>query len=163
MALTALLVVRAKTKMLQNRQNGFSLIEVLIVLLIAGILLSFSIYSVNLLDKQRQNSLITQLQNQISSVKHKAQMLNFLMRIRHIVEKDSQRIVVEYFNVEQRVWLLDKNIKSVQLTDEKIDINTPFIDIRANGFITQSTLCVNDECVEIGQLVDNNAFQNTTP
>lgn len=157
MVLTELLAGLVKTKMSKNKQNGFSLIEVLIVLLIAGILLSFSIYSVNLLDKQRQNSNITQLKNTVHSIQRKVQMLNFKMRMRAIVEKQKQKIIIEYFNIEKRAWLTDNTIKMISLKDENINTDVVFIEFHPNGFITDGIFCIDNECVNIAKLVQERA------
>lgn len=141
--------------MLENRQNGFSLIEVLIVLLIAGILLSFSVYSVNLLDKQHQNSTITQLKNNINSIQRKAQMLNFPMRIRHITEEKNQKIITEYFNANKRAWLLDSTMNIVALDNDSFSMSTPFIEVRPSGFITQGTFCIDDKCENVAELAQD--------
>ncbi len=150
MAKMVLLAEVGKMPISGNNQHGFSLLELLIVLFIAGILLSFSVFSVNLLNKHNQNSVITQLQNQVQSAQHRAKMFNFLMRIRLYedeADEDRQRIVTERFNfnfdIDKQKWVTESEIP---LTDEVVTMTSPFIVINPNGFITDGEICINEQC-----------------
>lgn len=145
----AQLAEQARMRILENNQYGFTLIELLIVILIIGVFANFSVYSVNLLDKHEQNLTTNQLTSQIQSARHKAQMFNFSMRINLIENKGDQQIVVEYFDPFKRAWRVDGNIEKITLTkQDTVLMDVPFININANGFITDGQICINDECLQ---------------
>ncbi len=150
MAKTALLAGQVRMPTLGNNQRGFTLIELLIVILIVGIVSSLSVYSVNLVSQQTQNSFVTKLQNQVQSARHKAQLYNFSMRIRLLEEgkdNETQQIIVEYFDVDKQIWRLDTKLDKITLSNQQtILMDQPLIEIGANGFITDGQICIDDEC-----------------
>ena len=141
-------VAVVKTKMLANKQNGFSLIELLVVLLIAGILLGAAAYSIRLLNQQQQTDLTIQLKNQIQATQHKSALFNWLMRIRLLTEKQQQRIVAERFDFDKYSWQIDGSIDAIQLADDAlVNMERQFLLVMPNGFTTNSNVCIDDACI----------------
>lgn len=144
-------VVMAKTKMLKNKQSGFSLIELLIVLLIAGILLAVSTYSLNLVSKQEENVSINLLRDKLSAAKHTAQIYNFEMRLISQSIEDKQTLIVQVLHPVKQVWQNSKQIPPLMLTDANVQFDPYPILIKPNGFITPGTICIDEHCTETKQ------------
>ncbi len=177
----ALLVERVRMPILSNKQHGFTLIELLIVLLIVGVLLGAVGISVNNLSgKQQQVKTLTQLKNQIQAAQHDAQFFNFEMRIayndldkfkniakgisdfleadlgkytsRKIGEKKILEVGVQVFNISSGEWEASKSIKIVEAEEGLVQFSEPYIYIKPNGFITDTSgICVETECMKINE------------
>lgn len=135
-----------------QRSNGFTLIELLIVILIIGVVTNLAVYSVKLIDRPGENS-FTKLKKQKKIVQHKAQMSNFLMRIRLAEDSkdNTQSIIAEYFDVEKQIWSPDTKIEAGKITlnnQETVLMDYPFIVIHPNSFVANGQICINDECLQ---------------
>lgn len=137
MALTAKLAVKMKIQMSAIKNKGFTLVELLIVLLIIGVIASVATLSINAARPSQAQLLFSQLKNQALSLKKTAQLKNIKFRL---IITDSQS-TVERRNPQNEQWEshdstpLKFKAKNVVITSEKSKIL-----FFPNGYVTSSII-----------------------
>lgn len=156
-----------------QRSAGFTLIELLIVVLIVGVISSLAAYSMQIVSEQNQNSLMNQWENQVKSVKNKAKMYNFRMRIglKTNPKSNQQEIFTQYwtnknqqnneknYDVDYNLintnpsqnwsWQDDLELEDMTFDDDDLVLmDEKFISIFPNGFVSDGSICFNGECWE---------------
>lgn len=137
---------RAAMIFLGNKNNGFTLVELLVVLLIIGILSSVAVISINAARPSKSQQLFNKLKNQFQlSVDH-AQLKNVSLQlfIQPLENKDDKeediyyQLKIQQFNSDSGKWndhsgLMSKlpKWKNTQISNEQ-----NIISILPNGFIT---------------------------
>ena len=134
---------------MSNKQNGFTLIELLIVLLIIGVLVSVSVYSLNLVRTTQKDKNIVKIKRLLHQTRHKSQMYNQQMRIRQNQDQEtkSPSLIAEFFDVDKQQWSLDTSIEVLKFVELEFEIGADIIMLNPNGFITDTELCLNQTCV----------------
>jgi prepilin-type N-terminal cleavage/methylation domain-containing protein len=124
-------------------QKGFTLIEILVVVLIIGTLISLATISLNTLSQSPSQKAFNQLSKQISQSKKLAKIKNVIVAL--IINTKKKQSTVFYFNSEEQKWLINKEIKVIKLDKTIVEIDVEKIEIKPNGFITQAIIKIIDD------------------
>lgn len=136
-------VVKNKIFTANSKTNkGFTLIEILVVLVIIASTISIAIFSINLARPSPAQIFYQQLQNQISASKKFSQNYNIPMRIS--INADEEKFVVYQLNVENNKWNINNNIKAVEFNKIDVVYDLENINILPNGFINNVIITITD-------------------
>lgn len=132
------LAVRMKTSTSIAGSKGFTLVELLVVLLIIGIATSFVTLSINTAKPSQAQTLFNQLQNQLRQSQQEAQLKNIYLR----VSIKSNLSEVQRLNPANQQWLPSKAIAAVKWSGVEIESSQQVINIFPNGYTTPTILNV---------------------
>jgi prepilin-type N-terminal cleavage/methylation domain-containing protein len=137
MAPMARLAERMKIQTSAIKNKGFTLVELLVVLLIIGVIASIATLSINTARPSQVQLLFSQLKNQVLSSKKTAQLKNIKLRL---IITDNQS-TVEHHNPQNGQWVSHNNtvpkskLKGAIITSEKSKIL-----FFPNGYVTSSVI-----------------------
>jgi prepilin-type N-terminal cleavage/methylation domain-containing protein len=123
--------------------KGFTLIEILVVVLIIGTLVSLATISLNTLSQSPSQKIFNQLSKQISQSKTTAKIKNIIVAL--IINTKKKQSTIFYFNSEQQKWLINKEIKPIKFDKTIVEVDVEKIEIKPNGFITQAIINIIDD------------------
>ena len=118
--------------------KGFTLVELLIVLLIVGVITSVAMLSINAARPSQAQLLFNQLKNQVISSQKTAQLKNVQLRL--IITNDQSK--VERLNPQTQQWI-PSNIPSLRWKNITLTSEDSEIFILPNGFVTSSVISLN--------------------
>jgi prepilin-type N-terminal cleavage/methylation domain-containing protein len=120
--------------------KGFTLLELLIVVLIIGVLTSVVSLSINAARPSESQILYKSLESQVKLSQKISQLKNLKLRL--IINENRSK--VEQFDPSTHQWLNASEIQKVQWKDIILEPNEIVIDISPNGQITPVTIKVID-------------------
>ena len=129
------LVEMMKIQMSITGSKGFTLVELLIVLLIIGVITSVATLSINTARPSQAQLLFNQLKNQVMMSQKIAQLKNAQLRIT-ITESQSK---VDRLNPQTQQWE-SSNIPSINYMNILVTSDESEILILPNGYITPSDI-----------------------
>jgi len=113
--------------------KGFTLVELLIVLLIIGVITTVATLSINAARPSQAQLLFNQLKNQATLSQQTAQLKNINLRI--VISENQSK--VERLNPKTHAWTISK-IPIVKWENIAISSDEPKILISPNGYTTPS-------------------------
>jgi prepilin-type N-terminal cleavage/methylation domain-containing protein len=120
--------------------KGFTLVELLIVLLIVGVITSVAMLSINAARPSQAQLLFNQLKNQVVMSQKTAQLKNVQLRLIFVDNQSN----VEKLNPQSQQWE-SSNIASVEWKNITISSDELEISILPNGYITPSVISLEQD------------------
>lgn len=124
------------------KNNGFTLIEILVVVLIIGTLISLATLSLNTLSQPPSQKIYNQLSKQISQSKTIAKIKNVIIALK--IDSKKKQSIAYYFDSDKQKWLKTKEIKTVKFDKILVASDVEKIEIKPNSFITQAIITITD-------------------
>ena len=122
--------------------NGFTLIEILVVVLIIGTLVSLASLSLNTLSQPPSQKIYNQLSKQIAQSKTIAKMKNVIIALK--IDPKKKQSTAFYFDSSNQKWLKSETIKAVKFDKILVASDVEKIEIKPNSFITQAIITITD-------------------
>ncbi len=134
-----------------TKNKGFTLVELLIVLLVIGIITTVAMLSINAARPSPMQLLLAQFKNQVQLSKHTAQLKNLDIRILITSNQSS----VERLNPKTQKWEVS-NIPALTWKEVSVSTDQVTITISPNGYITPAF-------INMSHKGESHRFNTSTP